>query len=234
MKRAHPGREALRHQTGLSVVEMLVGIAVGLIVVAASTLMVAGQLADNRRLLLETQVQQDLRAASDLIVRELRSAGYWGNAHRATVAGSQGQPRAVNRYADVAPSADAGVQTEVTFTRASPPPAIDNDLPDPNEAMGFRLDGIELKSLIGGAWQPLTDKGTLRVTAFRVTATVQAVTLDCPLACSAGLSPCPPVQQQRHYRIAIEGEAAHDARVKRAIQTEVRVRNDAVVGECRD
>lgn len=227
-------RTSARHQTGLSVVEMLVGIAVGLIVVAAATLMVAGQLADNRRLLLETQVQQDLRAASDLIVRELRSAGYWGNAHRATVAGTLAGAARINPYRKVEPEENGAVTTELTFTRASPPPAIDNDLADANEAMGFRLDGTELKSLIGGAWQPLTDKGTLRITGFRVTPRVQEVQLDCPLACSPGATPCPPVQQQRRYLVEIEGEAAHDPRVKRAVQTEIRVRNDAVVGECRD
>ena len=57
-------------QRGLSIVEMMVGIAVGLIVVAAATLMVAGQLADNRRLLLETQVQQDLRASADQAIKQ--------------------------------------------------------------------------------------------------------------------------------------------------------------------
>ncbi len=46
----------LRSQRGLSLVELMVGITDGLFVVAAAATLVANQLSDNRRLLLETQV----------------------------------------------------------------------------------------------------------------------------------------------------------------------------------
>ena len=58
----------------------MVGVAIGLFVVAAATMLVATQLSDNRRLMLETQVQQDLRATADIIARELRRAGHWAKA----------------------------------------------------------------------------------------------------------------------------------------------------------
>ena len=64
-----------RAQRGLSLVELMVGVAVGLFVVAGASFVVATQLGDNRRLLLETQIQQDLRATMDIITRELRRAG---------------------------------------------------------------------------------------------------------------------------------------------------------------
>ena len=69
-----------RRQRGLSIVELMVGVAIGLFVVAAATMLVSTQLSDNRRLMLETQVQQDLRASADIITRELRRAGHWGKA----------------------------------------------------------------------------------------------------------------------------------------------------------
>ncbi|MBL0296208.1 MAG: hypothetical protein IPQ21_03185 [Betaproteobacteria bacterium] len=56
----------------------MVGITVGLFIVAAAAMLVTTQLGDNRRLLLETQVQQDLRATADIITRELRRAGLAG------------------------------------------------------------------------------------------------------------------------------------------------------------
>ncbi len=58
----------------------MVGIAVGLFIVAGATMVVTTQLGDNRRLLLETQLQQDLRATADIITRELRRAGAEGSA----------------------------------------------------------------------------------------------------------------------------------------------------------
>ena len=77
---AGPGAPA----RGLSLVELMVGITIGLIVVAGATLLTATQLSDNRRLLLETQVQQDLRAAADIIAREVRRGGYNAFAHSLT------------------------------------------------------------------------------------------------------------------------------------------------------
>ena len=50
------------NQRGLTLVELMVGLAVGLFVLAGATLVVSSQLNDNRTLLLETQIQQDLRA----------------------------------------------------------------------------------------------------------------------------------------------------------------------------
>ncbi len=62
-------------QRGLSLVELMVGIAVGLFIVAGTVTLATSQLSENRRVLLETQVQQDLRAAADIIARDLRRAG---------------------------------------------------------------------------------------------------------------------------------------------------------------
>lgn len=229
-----PSSRRLHGQRGLSIVELMVGVAVGLIVVSAATLMVAGQLADNRRLLLETQVQQDLRAATDLITRELRRAGYWSDVLRSTAAGSQFQPRLSNPYAAVSPADDAAQATEVTFTYADGV-RLDNNAIDDDERLGFRLNNGTLESLLGANnWQPLTDPGVLRVTGFSVLSRVQPVTLDCPLACSAGPTPCPPVQQIRSYTVDISAQAVHDPQVQRSIRSVVRVRNDAIVGECRD
>ena len=67
---------------GLSIVELMVGITIGLFILAGASMVLTTQLGDNRRLLLEAQVQQDLRVASDLISREIRAAGYWGNAYQ--------------------------------------------------------------------------------------------------------------------------------------------------------
>lgn len=221
-------------QRGLSIVEMMVGVAVGLVIVAAATLMVAAQLADNRRLLLETQVQQDLRAAADLITRELRRGGYWKDAQRSTSAAAVLQPRLSNPYTAMSPGIQGETGTQATFTYADRDRA-ENNIVDADERRGFRLNGTTIESQLGaGNWQPLTDPAVLKVTRFAVQAQVQPVTLECPLACSPGGTICPPVQQVRSLTVDITGEAAFDARVQRSIRTSVRVRNDDIVGECRD
>lgn len=112
-----------RRQRGLSLVELMVGVAVGLFVVAGATMLVANQLGDNRRLLLETQIQQDLRAAADIIVRDIRRSGYWGAAQTGVwYAGSPGVT--ANPYTAVAPAVSGAAASSVSFnysaTRSDP------------------------------------------------------------------------------------------------------------------
>jgi prepilin peptidase dependent protein B len=222
-------------QRGLSIVEMLVGVAVGLIVVAAATVMVAGQLADNRRLLLETQIQQDLRTTADLISRDLRRAGFWWASTRGTAAGGAALGRLDNPYAAVSPVANAASASEVTYNYAHPSRPVDDNVVNDDEVYGFRLrDGVIETALGRGNWQALTDAATLRITRFVVTPEEQAVVLPCFRACSPGGTPCPPVQTIRAYSIDIAGQAVSDVAVQRSVRVDVRLRNDLVTGECRD
>lgn len=222
------GRSERSRARGLSVVEMMVGVAIGLIIVAAATLMVAGQLADNRRLLLETQLQQDLRAATDLVTREVRRAGYWKDVQRST-ANPVLLPRTTNPYTGL-----EMVDGALVFSHADKDRTDDSQL-TADENLGFRVNRNAIESLLGGTnWQQLTDPAVLKVTRFAVVIRVDPIALECALACSPGVTACPPVQQVRTVTIDIAGQAANEPAVQRALRTVVRVRNDAILGECRD
>ena len=62
---------------GVLLIELMIGISIGLLIAAAAVTFVAGHLNDNRRLLLESRLMQDLRTAADIVARDLRRAGYW-------------------------------------------------------------------------------------------------------------------------------------------------------------
>jgi type IV pilus assembly protein PilW len=223
----------VRLQRGMSIVELMVGVAVGLTIAAAATMMVASQLADTRRLLVETQIQQDLRATADQIVRDLRRAGFWHGAHLGTSTGAGTAAMLGNPYGFASPGDDVAIQ-EITYTYAAPTVAEDNTVDDP-ERRGFRLHNGVIESQLGaGNWQALTDAATMRVTKFDVTPHTERVELACPLACSAGATPCPPQLQVHRVTVDIEGEAVHDAAVRRSVRADVKLRNDAIVGECRN
>lgn len=64
-----------RRRSGVSLVELMVGMAAGLLVVALALVAMAQHLHENRRLLAQTRLLQDLRTVSDLILRDLRRAG---------------------------------------------------------------------------------------------------------------------------------------------------------------
>lgn len=214
-------------QHGLSLVELMVGVAIGLFVVAGATMLVSNQLGDNRRLLLETQIQQDLRAAADIIVRDVRRSGYWGAAqtgvwHAGAVAVS------TNPYLTLSPAASGVPVSEVTFDYSR---GVENDVADATDEAGFRLTNGAIQMRVGGNWQPLTDNRTLRVTNFSVTLTSQPVTLSCFRDCGVAAN-CPPTQSLRELAVLIEGQAANDANVRRSVRSNVRLRNDIITGAC--
>ena len=67
-------------QRGFTLVELLVGLALALVVVAAGTLLLARQAHEQRALVIEARLMQDLRSTADLVARDLRRAGHWGDA----------------------------------------------------------------------------------------------------------------------------------------------------------
>ena len=228
--RERPPRMALKsRQSGLSLVELMVGVAVGLFVVAGATIAVANQLGDNRRLMLETQIQQDLRAAVDVIARDVRRAGYWGSAESGVwYAGAVAV--ATNPYSVVQPAVSGTPASAVTFAYSRS--AVENGVRDATDESGFRLNNGAIEMSTGGGWQALTDSSTLRITNFQVTLNSQPVTLSCFNPCPGGGTACLPTQTVRDITIDITGQAVHDAAVQRNARSTIRVRNDVVNGAC--
>jgi type IV pilus assembly protein PilW len=220
-----------RKQRGLSLVELMVGITVGLFVVAAAATLVANQLSDNRRLLLETQMQQDLRATMDIMTRQLRRAGALttplAQAGLASPAGVGGAP---NAYAAVTPTAAADSLASFRFilNAAEQGP------------YGFKLEGNAIKTLLaGGGWQELTDSSTLKITALTFLPRNQTLPntgvptdpapgafLPCSKPCADGTTNCWPRLLVRNFRLTITAQAKSDPTVQRSISSEIRLRND--------
>lgn len=223
----------------------MVGITVGMIVVAGASVMMTNQITEHRRLTLETQVQQDLRATADLMLRDLRRAGSWTVPQRGIWAPGSAAAPVDNNYA---PTSLAGVpgnaELEYSYsrhqdrTRSSPAPIADpeDDAVTPaTEHFGFKIDdkGI-LRFQMGNRWQPLTDEKVLVITAFDVVVAAQALPLEdlCSTPCPPGSANCPPVQTLRLVNITLTGRAAHDAKVERTIKVSSRIRNDLIQGAC--
>ena len=219
--RAHRSSSS-RRQLGMSLVELMVGITIGLFIVAAASLMVTSQLSDNRRLLLEVQEQQDLRATADVIARELRRAG--GRQLAAEGVWSETSAASPNPFGAITLTAG---NTEVSF---------DYERGIGLQRLGFRFDvaGGVIQSFIGTGWQDLTDGNTMRVTGFTVQPRSPAIpdqVIPCPKACgplaTSDDTSCWPRLKVRAYEILITAEARNDARIRRLLRSEVRLRNDA-------
>jgi prepilin-type N-terminal cleavage/methylation domain-containing protein len=211
-------------QRGLSLVELMVGITIGLFIVAAASLLLSNQLNDNRRLLLETQVQQDLRATADIVSRELRRAGYWGISESGVV------------NAAISGAEDATTNGFLVLKTATPF-SVEYAYRRPNNDSGpysFFLEGHVVKLVLSSSSlipQDLTDINTLTVTNFQIIPGASTtVVLPCPSDCPTGVlaDSCWPTFNVRDMTVVIEGEAPSDPTVKRRITTQVRLRNDAL------
>jgi len=220
---------ARRREHGLSLVELLVGAAVGLIVVAAAGSVVAAHEAAARRVQIEARLMQDLRSAAELVSRDLRRAGHWSAAASGVRRGDE--PLIVNPHtAVVAASGPAAVVALSFSTGAGDAASVDD-----GERFGFRLHNGAIEMQLGDRnWQALSDPGTVVVTSFSVTPRIDETDLAtfCAKPCSAGSTTCPPRQQVRSYAISLAGRSSNDALVARELRSVVRVRNDIVVGSC--
>lgn len=215
-----PLNRSAARQKGLSLVELLVGITVGLFVVAAAGMLVANQLTDNRRLLLETQIQQDLRSTADIIARDLKRTG------RYLSAADWVWPAVVEAEPDLqVVQMPTPQEIQFRYVRAS----------GESGWWGFKYDSatFAVQTLLPSnavfAWQDLTDKRTLKVTAFTITDQSEPpIQLPCPKICADGTQACWPVYRVRAYKVDISGEAVSDSSVKRTVSTVVKLRNDAL------
>ncbi len=229
----HPplGRLAARHpMRGQSMVELMVGLAVGLVVVGAAATLLVGQLREQRAQRLEARLVQDLGSAADLIARDLRRAGHWGDAVAAVW--SPTASAAANPYATALP---AGLSDSIAFSYTQD--AVENGRVDDNERFGWRLRAAAVELRLGGRWQAVTDASVVSITAFSTATTVDEIDLaaSCSRPCepsAAAAGTCPPRQQLRSLVLRIAGHATADARVARSLETRVRMRNDTVDGAC--
>jgi prepilin peptidase dependent protein B len=230
----HNSIKLRRAQRGLSIIELMVGVAIGLFIIGGAIKLFVDMFGNNRRLILETRVNQDLRAAADIIARDVRRAGYWSGASSALYGGSN--PYAT--YGSVGTNA-----ISYAYDRGAGA-----------SAAGFSLSGNQIFMTVGAASQPLTDIGTVRITRFEITNAASSsqwfdVAQNCPcvsiaasgtgggctvaemLALPEGHASRPQVGV-RWVDIVIEGQAATMPTVQRQVVEAVRVRNDQARGAC--
>jgi prepilin peptidase dependent protein B len=218
-----------KNSRGLSLVEMMVGLAVGLFIVATALLLLTSHLRENRNLLLEARLLQDLRITVDMMGRQLRRASHWG-APEAAVWHADA-PQQANPYAALTPDNAASDAVQFHASRD----ATENHQIDSNETLGFRLqNGVVAMRLGQGGWQALTDPAVLKVTALQLQPQVQEQGLPdlCHRPCPTPSSTCPPRHRVRSVHITVQAQAASDATVQRSLHTQIRLRNDDVRGQC--
>jgi len=240
----------------------LIGLALGLFIVAAGLTLLASNLREHRAVpvLLEARLMQDLCTAADLIVRDLRRAAYWQKAHLGMSTDALVAPLPNNYSAIANPSA-----TEVSYSYAKD----DDNIRETAEEFGVQREvetvgGVNrgvLQLKVAGTWRTITDPATLDIPAANgLTITSSAHTNElwdaCPclgeLTCRPGQFKDPdtdpdattlpsgagvhfanrPRLDIRQYALVLRADSVATPTFSREISETVRVRNDAVQGVC--
>lgn len=144
------------HQHGESLVGLMVGLGLGLVVLAAGAQMLAQHLRAHRLALQDSHMHHDLRAVLSTIAHDLQNAQYVGDAWR-------WRARATCTDAFCDGPEDLGVRGDrIDFS-------LDrnhNGMQDNNECRGFRLINGEIKARTAcqpEVWTALTDAGSIKV-----------------------------------------------------------------------
>jgi prepilin peptidase dependent protein B len=193
-------------QRGLSLVELMIGITLGVLLLLAGTSMYLGTVSANAELLKTAKLDQDLHAAMDLMLRDLRRAG------------ATGDPNASNPFTLDAAAAYSGQPANscITFTYdLNQNGALDTGTPD--ERFGFRLKGqaVELRrnglACTADGWEAVTDPMVVRVTALQFSVTQETTS-------GVGV---------RSIQVTLSGQLPSDSTISRSLVRVVKVRNDA-------
>ena len=148
------------HQRGETLVGLLVGIALGMLVLAGGSQMLAQMLRGHRQALQDSHLQQDLLFAIDQMARDLANAQYVAQAWKTR------SPQACTD-----PFCDAPNDFQIGDNRIEF--SLDRDhngQQDNNECMGYKVANGVLSLRIScdaSGWQPLTDKSTVVVTQLQ-------------------------------------------------------------------
>lgn len=147
-------------QSGETLMGLMVGLGLGLMVLAGGTQMLAHTLRGQRALLQDSHVHHDLRAALNIITRDLRQAQFIDEAWRLRNS-AQCEDAFCGNTEDFSIQAD-----RINFS-------VDrnhNGTKDNNECLGFRLSNGELKARTAcqpEVWTAITDAGSLKITQLQ-------------------------------------------------------------------
>lgn len=207
---------------GFSLVELMVSLAVGLFIVGGVIGIYASTMRSNVDTLKMTRLNQELRTAMNIMVRDIRRSGYFANAYQFINTGTT--PLPFSTLLSVGDTDSDGIDECVLYGYDE---NSDGDDDGATERSGFRLtvdaDNVGVVQMFssnnladwictGSNWQPLTDDRSIDINglSFTVTPTnIGNVTLN-------------------QIQITLTGALINDSNVTRTITESVKLRNDRI------
>lgn len=204
-------------QSGLSLIELMISIAVGLLLLAGVVTIYSNSVISNSNSMRTAKLNQDMRAIMLMMVNDIRRAGYSGAT--AAAAGIGAGP-GTNPFRTINTATPGCILFNYDLNENS---TVDNATED----FGYRLsDGMVQSRPAGGtcgagAWQTLSDDRTITITALTFTPRMGVSSVD-----TNGDGVIDIWIGVRTYDIAMSARLTNDASVTYTLTESVRVRND--------
>lgn len=236
MLRSNRHRWASFRQTGFSLIELMISIVVGLIVIVGVLGVFGSAIKSHSDNLRMTRLNQELRTVMNMMVRDIRRAGFNGDAQLALgpTAGN------TNLFSDPA-------GTNLNLTPGTPASCVTfaydsngNGILEigagttPDERYGYRLDAVadavEMRQL-GAAcsatsnWVNITDENTIEIVALGANPALQFTVTNTPVDID-GSGTTTSTMTIRNVGIILSGRLKSDPSVARTLRETVRVSAD--------
>ena len=216
----------LKLERGVTLIELMIGMLIGLLVVGIAVQMYVSTLGITRQTTQTVRLNQELRAISDLIVTDLRRAGYWSgatsgvaNPYSELVSDGSGGGTHVNVFN--APSGAANGCVVMAYENATPSTS--------EHFYGYRIAAgglVEMLTATSYASGSFVDCTTSSATAswdalsdFRTT-NIESLVFSFEPAVSWAES------SSKSIEFSLIGSARDDAALRREITEQVRIRNE--------
>lgn len=208
-------------QRGYSLIEMMISITLGLFILSGSIVVLVNTMHSSHEALKLMRLSYDMQTAMNLIVDDLRRAGYWSQAINDVESGANTNPF-MQAGTDISIN---NSNTCVLFTydddKSGTLPALNNAGGD--KRYGYRLSGqtIQMRPLgadfsctaSADSWEPLTDN---LITNFSINETDTVVPVD-------GTTSTVTI---RYITVTMTAQLDTDPVITRTLTQTVRVRND--------
>lgn len=221
---------AARHgpawQRGWTLVDLLLGMGLGLFLCAVAGGLMLSQWREHKHLLAETLLQQELRNAMALMRHEVHRSGADPAAHE-LIPERGGRPSIpaesprLQLLVGGKPTTDDSTGDGLTLAYGRREPS------DPRRRIerGFRLQGSQLQYLLERSWQPWNDSNTVRFMRLELRLARAGSTWPGACACPSSSAPCDVSLQGQTLHVLLVGQSRLDSRTVRSLSSSIHVPN---------
>lgn len=210
-------------QSGFTLIELMIGLLIGLIVLSGATYIFVITVKSSRDVMYSARLNQELAAAVSIISGDIRRAGGWRQ-----VAGNSSPYSDIGMDFKVVSGADCVLYNYDEDNDSAIASDEYRGIKLDSGVLKFKTSGSDMSDCTTGQWDPITDDNFMTITD--ATFVDQSVCTVITSTTSSAVCPAAvgtdEVRSVRELAFSISAEVKNDTSWKKTVQESVRIRND--------